>query len=179
MKYDSLKNKGVNVLVLLSGGIDSVSCAHFYKSRGYSVGALFIDYGQKAAIIEADASIKLVKHLLLPLKRISLTGTRNKIHGEILGRNAFLLFVALMEFQQKSGLIGIGLHSGTPYYDCSEDFVNRMQSFFDCYTDGCIKIGAPFLTWSKGDIFEYFRCKDIASGNCQIRWRCFNIRFFD
>jgi len=159
----SSKNESVNVLVLLSGGIDSASCAQFYKCQGYSVEALFIDYGQKAAIKEADAALKIAKHLILPLKRISLTGTRDKIHGEILGRNAFFLFIALMEFHQKSGLIGIGLHSGTPYYDCSENFANRMQRLFECYTDGCIKIGTPFLTWNKGDIFDYFSHTGIPS----------------
>ncbi len=152
----SSKNESVNVLVLFSGGIDSAACAHFYKSLGYSVEALFIDYGQKAVTKEADAAFKIASQLILPIKRISLSGTRDKIHGEILGRNAFILFIALMEFQHNSGLIGIGLHSGTPYYDCTDNFVNRMQRLFECHTGGCIKIGTPFLTWTKVDIFNYF-----------------------
>ena len=37
-----------NVLVLLSGGIDS-TCIHYYQNLGYNVKGLFIDYGQPAA----------------------------------------------------------------------------------------------------------------------------------
>lgn len=166
---NSSNNKNSNILVLLSGGIDSASCAHFYKTREYSVETLFIDYGQKALTKEAEAASKIAKHLELPIKKISLKGTRDKIHGEILGRNAFFLFVALMEFQSKSGLIGIGLHSGMPYYDCSEDFINSMQVFFENYTDGCIKIGTPFLTWSKSDIFDYFSQTEIPY---QLTYSC-------
>ncbi len=158
-------------MVLLSGGIDSASCAHFYKNRGYSVETLFIDYGQKASKKEAEAASRVAKHLELPLKVISLNGTSGKIHGELLGRNAFFLFIALMEFQHKTGLIGIGLHVGTPYYDCSEDFINRVQIVFDNYTDGCINIGAPFLTWKKNEVFDYFKNTNIPiklTYSCEI-----------
>ena len=150
------EKENVNVLVLLSGGIDSALCAQLYKNQGFLVETLFIDYGQLAATKEADSALKVAKHLSVPIKNISLKGIHTKMQGEIGGRNAFLLFIALMAFSQKSGIIGIGLHSGTPYYDCSEEFVNRIQDVFDRYTDGCVKIGAPFLNWSKAEIWNYF-----------------------
>jgi 7-cyano-7-deazaguanine synthase len=160
----NLSNKEkTNVLVLLSGGIDSASCAHFYKTQGFPVETLFIDYGQKSLEKEADASKRIAKQLSLPFSRISLTESRRKTHGELIGRNAFFLFSALMEFRKKSGIIGIGLHSGTPYYDCSEDFVNKTQGIFDNYTNGCIKIGTPFLTWNKMEVFDYFKLTGIPS----------------
>lgn len=146
-----------HVLVLLSGGIDSASCAHFYKSHGYTVRALFVDYGQKALPMEAKAVSEICSHLELPLKRVSINGVQKKTAGEILGRNAGLLFIALMEFQEKTGLISIGIHSGTCYYDCSYDFISRMQTIFENYSNGCIKISVPFLYWNKTDIFNYFQ----------------------
>ena len=74
------------------------------------------------------------------------------------GRNAFLLFSALMKFKARSGIIAIGVHSGTPYFDCSMSFVQSMQSMFDNYTDGRIRVGAPFIEWTKRDIWNY--CND-------------------
>ncbi len=35
-----------NALVLLSGGIDSSACLVFYLAQGFSISALFVDYGQ-------------------------------------------------------------------------------------------------------------------------------------
>ena len=68
----------VDVLVLLSGGIDSAACAQFYKRQGYSVKTLFIDYGQQAALKEAEAALKISKHLALPLNKLSLKDANNK-----------------------------------------------------------------------------------------------------
>ena len=49
----------VQATVLLSGGLNSISCAHFLKQRGLSVRGLFIDHGQAAARNEAIASAAL------------------------------------------------------------------------------------------------------------------------
>src|SRR5215469_13297992 len=47
------------VTVLMCGGLDSVSCAHFLLKRGLRVHGLFIDHGQPAARPEARASTAL------------------------------------------------------------------------------------------------------------------------
>lgn len=145
-----------DVLVLLSGGIDSTACAYLYKSQGFSVEALFIDYGQPSASKEAEASRSLAEYLSIPIRDLCLMGQCDKEGGEIKGRNAFLLLAALMEFPSRSGIVGIGLNTGTQYYDCSEEFVKKLQEIFDGYTDGCIQLGVPFLKWHKAELWEYF-----------------------
>ena len=153
-----------DVLVLLSGGIDSTACAYFYKSQGFSVETLFINYGQAAIEKEVIAAQQIAATLAVPHNTITLGRRVTKaFKGEIIGRNAFFLFAALMEFQGKSGIIGIGIHSGTPYYDCSVEFVQKIQETFDGYTEGCVRIGVPFIEWSKTDVWKYFLNSGIPS----------------
>lgn len=59
------------------------------------------------------------------------------------------------------GLISIGIHSGTNYSDCSELFVDKLQNIFDLYCDGKISIDAPFLEWTKSDIWKFATENDV------------------
>ncbi|KUO48824.1 MAG: hypothetical protein APF76_18260 [Desulfitibacter sp. BRH_c19] len=143
------------VLVLSSGGIDSTAVIKFYLNQSFEVSTLFVDYGQLSLKNEEKAVTKVCEYYNVPLKKIGFFGFKKKTDGFILGRNALLLHIALMEFKQPKGLIGIGIHSSTSYVDCSNEFVNIMQASFDLYTNGCISIGAPFLNWGKKEICEY------------------------
>lgn len=147
----------VQVLVLLSGGIDSAACAHFYMKAGHVVEALHVDYGQAARIEERRSAELISSRLGIGLKTIVLSEVTPKGDGLIQGRNALLLFVALLELQREQGLIAIGVHSGTEYYDCSPDFIIVAQSILDGYADGRIRVVAPFLNWTKDQVFDYAR----------------------
>jgi 7-cyano-7-deazaguanine synthase len=142
-------------LVLLSGGIDSTACLAFYQSQGFSVSALFVNYGQLSAQLEEDAASAICQHYSVPFQTTAFSGLRQRSGGYIPGRNAFLLYTALLAFRSDTGIISIGIHSGTTYQDCSEEFVKDLQSSFDLYTDGRICIGAPFLRWNKLEIWHY------------------------
>lgn len=146
---------GKNAVVLLSGGLDSTSCLAFYLSQGFSVSALFVDYGQLSAKLENAAATEVCDHYRIPLQKTSISGLQQSAGGFILGRNALLLYSALLSFNLKAGIIGIGIHSGTTYQDCTEEFVSQIQSSFDLYTDGQIIIGVPFLNWNKVEIWHY------------------------
>ncbi|MEE8452645.1 MAG: 7-cyano-7-deazaguanine synthase [Thermoguttaceae bacterium] len=143
------------VWVLLSGGIDSAACAAFYLRQGFAVETLYIDYGQAAAKHEEVAAAAIAERFGVPHVRYMWSGGSIKGSGEICGRNAFLLFGALMEIGNRHGLLAIGLHSGTPYYDCGESFMSATQLLLDGCTDGRIKAVAPFLTWNKREIWEF------------------------
>ena len=52
----------MNVIVLLSGGIDSMACVEFYLKQGYSVEGLFFDYGQPALKAESVAANRIATH---------------------------------------------------------------------------------------------------------------------
>ena len=72
---------------------------------------------------------------------------------KFLGRNAFLLFAALTEIEAFSAILLLGVHSGTPDYDCSSNFISAIQSIIDGQCDGRIRVVAPFLEWTEeGDM---------------------------
>ena len=152
---EDIEVRSCPVLVLLSGGIDSSAVVAFYLEKQCDLSCLFVDYGQAARSNEFQAAQKIVAHYRVRLRRVSCSGVDKKWGGEILGRNAFLLFIALMEFDALSGIIATGIHADTSYYDCSESFATSMKTIFNGYTNGRVRIGAPFLEWSKPDIWEF------------------------
>jgi 7-cyano-7-deazaguanine synthase len=149
---------GCRVLVLLSGGIDSAAVVAFYLGQRCEVSGLFVDYGQIAGPKELMAARQVAAYYRIPLRQVACDGVESMGGGLILGRNAFLLFMALMQFDAKTGVIATGIHAGTRYYDCSEPFTKTAGVIFDGYADGRIRIGTPFLTWSKADIWAF--CRD-------------------
>ena len=149
------------VTVLLSGGIDSTACLAYYLDEGFHVDGLFIDYGQKGAKNEVRAAKSVCRHFRVPLSVVRLTRATRKGAGLIVGRNAFLLLTAVLEFQAKAGVIAIGIHSGTRYRDCSPFFIRSIQGVFDACTGGALQIGVPFLKWKKQDIWAFAKKKDV------------------
>lgn len=141
----------------MSGGIDSTSCAHFLKKKGFSVSAIFVDYGQASVHQERIAVEKIKNELEIDLKYIGTTAPRMDGPGEIIGRNAFLIFSAIFSAEVHSGLLAIGVHSGTSYYDCSKNFINQIENIVSEYCNGRLSLVAPFLDWDKSTVYQYFR----------------------
>ena len=146
-----------DALVLLSGGIDSAACAWFLRDQGYSVRGLFVDYGQKASVFEKNAAEALSNSLGIVLDFVSLTSPCHFGAGEVTGRNAFLVFAALLTARSHRGVIALGIHSGTTYYDCSTAFAQSIDRLLAEHTDGKVRLSTPFITWSKQNIFEYYK----------------------
>lgn len=144
-------------LVLLSGGADSSACLTFLKEQGAHLHSLFIDYGQPSAKEERSAAFAISDYYEVPLTAIEVTGFKRWDAGYVNGRNAFLLHTALMAADFSRGLIGIGIHAGTSYADCTEYFIRQMQASFDVYMDGRVQVYAPFLGWTKKEVWEYSR----------------------
>ncbi len=142
-------------LVLLSGGLDSAVCLNFYQQSDHNLAALFIDYGQPSANRELAAAIHVARWFDVELDQITAAGLPEFGDGFVRGRNAFLLMTALMSFKSGSGLIALGIHAGTSYSDCSEEFVVSMRKLFDLYSSGAIMIDAPLLSWNKVEIWNY------------------------
>lgn len=143
--------------VLLSGGIDSMVCAHLLQRQGRRVQCLFVDYGQPAASFEVRAARAVAEKLALSELQCCV-GTPNYSvpDGEVLGRNAFLVFSALTLAGVRQGLLAMGIHSaGVPYYDCSRDFVDTASKLVAAYTDGQLVFFNPLIDWAKSEIVEY------------------------
>jgi 7-cyano-7-deazaguanine synthase len=149
----------MHVLVLLSGGIDSLACLVHAHSQQGTTSALFVDYGQPAASQERAAVARLSSAMGFDVSTVCVRGL-DIGRGCIRGRNGLLLQIGLMHFEKKSGLVSLGVHAGTIYADCSPAFVRGEQHLFDLCADGAIRVSAPFLNWSKRDIWEYLLASD-------------------
>jgi 7-cyano-7-deazaguanine synthase len=149
------------VLILTSGGIDSTACICYYKRMKFNVEALFVDYGQIAKKKEIKAITLIAKYYKIKLNMITVKNTMAYTDGMILGRNAFLFFFALMNFKNAHGIIASGVHANTPYYDCSPMFIKDIQKIYDQYSQGTIKINAPFLHFNKKEIIQYCKLQKV------------------
>lgn len=147
--------------VLLSGGIDSAACARFMQERSFEVSALFVDYGQLPARREFRAAKAIAAHLDIPLKRVQVTEIVSAGAGELPGRNAFFICSAILATRARPGIVVLGLHGGTPYYDCSEPFLASISQLTAEMTDGSVSVIAPFVKWSKRDIYDYFISRNL------------------
>lgn len=142
------------VLVLLSGGLDSAAVLDFYLRIGRPVVAMFVDYGQIAAHFEGAAARSVAVHFGVQLMERRLFGATAKRIGEIPARNGFLLAVAAMERPESVWGIACGIHAGTGYPDCSERFADLQREL--CGLSGKpIDVLAPFLTWEKSAVLGY------------------------
>ena len=149
--------------LLLSGGIDSAACLAFYLKQGFSVECIHIGFGQPAFMYERVAAERVARHFSVPLKILRWSGTENFKEGAIVGRNAFLLMGALLEIDGNTGILATGIHAGTSYFDCSPGFLSSMQALVDGYCDGRVKLGAPFIEWTKQQIFAFCKFEGIPT----------------
>jgi 7-cyano-7-deazaguanine synthase len=146
----------IDALVLLSGGIDSAICARVLQEQGFNVSCVFVNYGQLAAEPEQRAATVIADMLGVRLSAISISGQHQFGAGEILGRNALLVLAAMTTCEVKSGVIALGIHAGTPYYDCGPAFLASIDRLIAEYSDGRVRVIAPFISCNKKDIFDYY-----------------------
>lgn len=150
----SSKRRRPSVAVLLSGGIDSSTCLAFYLSERMSAQGIFVDYGQASAKRESRAARLIAGHYGVPLIRLAWSGRTEKGGGLIRARNAFLVMGALMELPDQISLLALGVHAGTPYVDCRPSFLSTIQAVIDQYELGAVRVTAPFVDWTKFDIWQ-------------------------
>lgn len=148
---------GASVLLLLSGGMDSMVALHKLQMQERDIHALFIDYGQEWMTYERDAAISLANHFNIPLEfqfapRLYI---RASDHFTPM-RNAFLLSLAVNEACLKRiQTIAIG-SSKCEFLDQTAEFIDR----FNFMTDMCFKTRAPYVVapvcgWSRNRVVTY------------------------
>lgn len=143
------------VTLLLSGGLDSAACLHYYRHLGYEVSPLFVSYQQPAGGRERRAAFEIAHHYDLELSEVNCEPIAVPPSGLIIGRNGFLIFAAAMWSQGRSALIGIGLHAGTSYVDSSEAFLIGIDQLINDSTQNTQRVDAPFIRWSKSQVRRY------------------------
>lgn len=137
--------------VLLSGGLDSATALAARRESHGDFTALFVDLGQPARVEEEASARKLAQHFDVTLDVVTVSGLRVGV-GLIPGRNLLLLSVALTASAAEGGMLTMGIHAGTAYWDCSAGFVATAQAVLDGYGNGRVQLNAPFLALRKPDI---------------------------
>jgi 7-cyano-7-deazaguanine synthase len=146
----------VSRMVLLSGGVDSACLLALcgQQRQRDAVQALFVDYGQAATKPEGHAAAAVAAAFGVRLGHASVNIGPIEI-GEIPGRNALLVHLAVATAGAMPVAIMLGIHAGTSYRDCSPDFVRALQASLDAHRDGAVQLVAPFVTWSKAEVYAY------------------------
>jgi len=150
-----LSKRSNSVLVLLSGGVDSTALVQYYQSKNYKVKGVFIGYNQSSRAMEEDAVKRISKYYQIETEVVDLGMSLKQYNGEIYGRNALFVLIASGTISMSFSEIAIGIHLGVPYYDCSELFVSDCQNILDGYFNGSVTLSAPFLNYTKKQIYEY------------------------
>jgi 7-cyano-7-deazaguanine synthase len=155
----------VGITVLASGGLDSTACLAYYIAEGYTVRALWIDYGQAAASAEESAVEKVTTYYTIPLQKIRTIGIHWPTLGnelfEFRGRNLTFVSLAYNTTPHEPGLIALGIHQGTDFADCTETFTDQVNNLLIFLSDGSIRLNCPFIQWSKLDIARYVRAQHV------------------
>lgn len=161
MRFSFLIQPDTQINLLLGGGIDSAALIAFYLSRGVTLRGIHFNYGQPSLDGERRSVVALSKHYKISVTTIDLGLSIVSTYGEYHCRNATLLLAAASIFPAKQGILSLGIHSGTPYYDCSLSFLTDIQRLFDGYFGGAVQVEAPFIEFTKKDIFEFCRLNKV------------------
>lgn len=140
-------------VVLLSGGLDSTTCAFIAKQEGYSVHALSFDYGQRL-IKEIESARKVaqavgaLEHLVMkfdlslwggsaltsdidvPTGRIAPEDVQDIPVTYVPGRNMIFLSMGVSyaeAIKAEAVFIGVNAIDYSGYPDCRPEFVQAMQ----------------------------------------------------
>ncbi|MGV2122931.1 7-cyano-7-deazaguanine synthase QueC [Agrobacterium vitis] len=168
----------MKILVVCSGGLDSVSLADKMAAEHQLIGLISFDYGQRHKK-ELDFAALAAKRLGVPHQIIDITAIGASLTGSALtddldvpdghyaeetmkitvvpNRNAIMLAIAFgVATARKADAVAVAVHGGDHfiYPDCRPGFIDAFQTMqvhaLEGYAD--VKLLAPFVTVSKADI---------------------------
>ncbi|MBI2024755.1 MAG: 7-cyano-7-deazaguanine synthase [Candidatus Harrisonbacteria bacterium] len=149
------------VVVLLSGGLDSVITAAYLQGKGYPVRAgFFVDRGQSNLEQELLATQKISQRLNIPLLRANFSlpdlkmllsvGVRKKLG--IPARNLILGALALPYTHALScGMLALGNIASDDLPDCDKGFRMEFSGLISRILGGKIEVVAPLADWENWD----------------------------
>lgn len=150
-----MQRKSKSVIILLSGGVDSTALVQYYLAKNYEVRGVYFVYGQATKDMEQLAVRKVSEYYQIETDIVDLGLSLKQKNGEFFGRNALFVVAASGILPEQSSNIAIGVHRGVPYYDCSEVFIADCQNLLDGYFTGTVLLDAPFLKFTKRQIYDY------------------------
>lgn len=168
----------MKAVVLFSGGLDSTTVLALVKSKGYSVHALTIAYGQRHGVeIQAAQRIAFqmgVRHQLSYVNigawgGSALTDPNIDVPTEpadgvpatyVPARNSVLLAMA-MSYAEAIGaediFIGVSSVDYSGYPDCRPEYIRAFNAMAAIATKGAMRIHAPLVEMSKADTIRLGR----------------------
>jgi len=161
----------MKVVVLVSGGIDSLVMCKLLEKEGEKIIPIFIDYGQLSNIKEWEACKRIFKKSNLPepikidlnkygkLIKSGITDTSKDIYKEAFlpCRNLFfLVVVAAYAFQKGVNTIAIGLLSEKTsiFPDQTEEFIINANFAINSALGKYFTILTPLINFSKNDVIK-------------------------
>ncbi|MEQ1557824.1 MAG: 7-cyano-7-deazaguanine synthase QueC [Methyloglobulus sp.] len=168
-------------IILLSGGLDSITVLAIAKQQGYECYALSFDYGQKhkaelnaASQIAQSYQVKDHKIMSLGLNAIggsALTDNAIKVPDHLQdgipvtyvpARNTIFLSFALgwaEVLQSQDIFIGVNAVDYSGYPDCRPEFINAFQQLANLATKSGVEghpftIHTPLIALSKAEIIK-------------------------
>ena len=183
------------VVVLLSGGMDSVTALHDARANGIVSAALSFNYGSKHNLKELACAEWQAQHLGIPHVVIALPFVAEHFSSSLLRgggqipkghyqeetmkqtvvpfRNGILLAIAA-GFAESSGAGGlvIAAHAGDHaiYPDCREEFMMAMSAAIQSGTYAQVLLKRPFIAMSKAQIVQ--RGRELGVDFAQT-WSCY------
>jgi len=168
-------------IILLSGGLDSVTVLALAKQQGYSIYALSFDYGQKhnaelASAQRISQHYQVVEHKVINLGMGSIVGSALTDESLTIpvtpqegipvtyvpARNTIFLSFALgwaEVLEAHDIFIGVNAVDYSGYPDCRPKFIEAFQKLANLATkEGVegheIKVHAPLISMTKGEIIK-------------------------
>ena len=185
------------VVVLLSGGLDSMVCAGLAREAGFRVLALTIDYGQRHRI-ELESATRIAaavadEHFVLPLDLRAFGGSAltadiavpkepggNTIPVTYVpARNTVFLSLALALAEARGArdlFIGANALDYSGYPDCRPAFIEQFERLAAVATKagdegGTFRVHAPLIAMTKADIVREARRLGLDPG---LSWSCYD-----
>lgn len=155
----------LSAVILAGGGIDSTVCIYQMVREGIRVRALHIDYGQLASALEWESVKRTAAALSIDASQIAIAPGVRRNGPEVIGRNAALISIALLHARPSESLICVGIHAGTPFFDCSAGFVDAIGRLVAEQTDSRVRLIAPIASLTKPEIVARARTLDIPLGS--------------
>ena len=170
-----MKNKSI---ILLSGGLDSITSLGLCKKEYNIKLALTFDYGQKSLDKEINASRRICEYYNLNHKIIELNWLKKILNNALVSdkynlppgenpseetaksvwipnRNALFVNIAAA-YAENYGyshiIIGANKEEASTFPDNSQEFISRINKLFEYSTLTKPKLFAPLINYEKNDI---------------------------
>src|SRR5262245_17874617 len=170
------------VVVLLSGGLDSMTLAAHALAAGFRVIGCHVHYGQPAAVQEEESARAWAEAHECPFALIKFTYPGPALSalraplGEpgprvVPGRNALLVSAALSvaaSIHAPRVWFGATADDFADYPDCRPQWVEAMSRVGEVAYG--VEVGAPFLAYTKADVVR--RARQLAV-DVATTWSCY------